>query len=55
MGLEIWYLFDASAERMRGGGGRGCWEGVKMGKDRLEEGEGAQEGGKGGERGSNKP
>lgn len=44
VGLEIWYLFDASAERMGGGA-----------KDRLEEEEGAQEGGKRGGRGRNKP
>lgn len=58
VGLEIWYLFDASAERVgwggrRGGGGRK----VKRGgaKDGLEEEEGAQDGGKRGGRGGNKP
>jgi len=42
VGLEIWYLFEASAERMEGGRRR---------MDRLEEEEGAQKGGKRGGRG----
>ena len=58
VGLEIWYLFDASAERVgwggrRGGGGREEKRGGA--KDGLEEEEGAQDGGKRGGRGGNKP
>lgn len=44
VGLEIWYLLDASAGRVGGGE-----------SDRLEEEEGAQEGGNRGGRGRNKP